>query len=201
MRDITGTIPNATEWGQLTNLRQLALLVPSFDPSPFPDYLMEVTTLEELSISSSHVTGTIPTTIGDMTNLRDLLFEFNDMTFGTLPTEVGLLTGLTRLQLQDSALDGQVPSELGHLTRMSHLSLAGNQLSGTVPTDLGNMVLLGKLLLNDNRLQGTIPTGMCEISGLKVFHFDRCGYSLESLSLCLKSPCADKPAEWGEYRI
>jgi Leucine-rich repeat (LRR) protein len=196
MRDITGTIPNATEWGQLTNLLELSLSAPSFDPSPFPAYLTKVTTLEVLSISASHVTGTIPTSIGNLTNLRTLLLEFNEFAAGTMPTELGLLTELGVLMIQDGALEGQLPSELGHLSKLELMSLAMNKLTGTVPTELGNLVVLSNLVVQRNRMHGNIPTEMCALSELGVFGYDRCG-SKQATDLCLQNTCDGKPS-WGE---
>lgn len=177
IRDVTGTIPNATEWGQLTNLRQVRLSAPSFDPSPFPTYLIKVKTLEELFISFSHATGTLPTTIGNLTKLRGLVLEYNEFSASTMPTELGLLTDLVVLGLRDSTLEGQLPSELGHLTKLNHVQLGSNKLIGTIPTE------------------------MCTLSQqLATFNYDTCGPKVQpETSPCLQSMCGDKPS-WGEAR-
>lgn len=73
--------------------------------------------------------GTIPSEVGQLTNLTDLRIARSDQTDrpggectsclnGALPTEVGLLTGLNRLWLFENSLDGAFPTEIGRLTQL-----------------------------------------------------------------------------------
>lgn len=53
---------------------------------------------------------------------------------GTVPTELGRLTALTELLVSDNQLVGTIPSELGLLTVVRETYLTSNSLVGTIPT-------------------------------------------------------------------
>ena len=61
----------------------------------------------------------------------------NNKLTGTLPTQLGRMTGLRQVILQDNDLTGPIPTELGQLTQMSKLLMHLNGFSGTIPTELG----------------------------------------------------------------
>ena len=52
---------------------------------------------------------------------------------GTIPTELGNLTNLRFLYLGGNSLSGSIPTELGNLTNLEYLHLYDNQLSGDIP--------------------------------------------------------------------
>jgi hypothetical protein len=61
----------------------------------------------------------------------------NNKLTGTLPTQLGRMTGLRQVILQDNDLTGPIPTELGQLTQMSKLLMHLNGFSGTIPTQFG----------------------------------------------------------------
>ena len=63
------------------------------------------------------------------------MLDSNQLT-GTIPSELGDLTNLTWLDLGGNQLSGSIPTELGQLANLYHLYLAGNQLIGCVPAGL-----------------------------------------------------------------
>lgn len=67
-----------------------------------------------MSVSTTKVTGTIPTEIGVLAHLESLSFLITSIT-GTIPSEIGLLTSLTRLDGVQTKLQGKLPSEIGHV--------------------------------------------------------------------------------------
>jgi Leucine-rich repeat (LRR) protein len=78
---------------------------------------------------------------------------------GTLPTILGQLTSLEELVIIDNQLTGSLPTELGLLGNCRVLGLSYNYLNGTIPTDLENMVSLRELnIVNHNgRVEPTRP--------------------------------------------
>ena len=58
---------------------------------------------------------------------------------GTIPTQLGNLTQLQTLTLSPGQLTGSIPTQLGNLTQLTNLYLANNQLSGSIPAELGNL--------------------------------------------------------------
>ncbi|MEN8218853.1 MAG: Calx-beta domain-containing protein, partial [Pseudomonadota bacterium] len=111
------------------------------------------------------LTGSIPTEMGNLSNLTRLDLGDNSLT-GSIPTEMGNLTNLTELSLSDNSLTGSIPTEMGNLTNLTELSLSDNSLTGTIPTEMGNLTNLGSLYLGNNQLTGTIPTEIGNLSNL-----------------------------------
>ena len=90
---------------------------------------------------------------------------------GPIPTELGNLTELERLYLWGNQLSGNIPSELGNLANLKSLSLDSNQLSGGIPSELGDLTKLESLSLWGNQLTGALPQTLTSITGLETFYF------------------------------
>ena len=69
------------------------------------DYLKGMDMLRENWMDYTRLSGSIPTEIGLLTNMRSISWSFATIT-GTIPTEVGLLTDLDRLWLFQNELVG-----------------------------------------------------------------------------------------------
>ena len=118
-----------------------------------------------LDISSEGLTGTIPSELGSLANLRRL-FLYNNQLAGEIPTELGSLANLRRLLLWGNQLTGGIPTELGSLANLLSLDLSGNQLTGEIPTELGSLANLEGLSLWWNQLTGGIPTELGSLANL-----------------------------------
>lgn len=102
--------------------------------------------IEEFYLPNNLITATIPTEIGNLSNLRILEISGTD-TSGTIPTEIGNLAMLTSFSSDQSDLHGSIPSEIGRLTNLENFFLRGAQLQGTtIPTEMGQCTNLGKRL-------------------------------------------------------
>jgi len=132
--------------------------------------------VSRLYLSSNHLTGSIPTELGNLSNLTSLDL-YSNLLIGSIPTELGNLSNLTSLDLKSNRLTGSIPRELGNLTNLEKLMLNSNQLTGSIPTELGNLSNLEKLMLNSNHLTGSIPTELGNLSNLQYL-----GMSENSLS-------------------
>ena len=86
---------------------------------------------------------------------------------GTIPTELGRLTLLQELLLFDSELSGPIPSELGLLTSMGWLGLRNCLLSGEIPSQLSalNSSLYSLHMTGNPLLSGTLPKVLCSLNG------------------------------------
>lgn len=82
--------------------------------------------LEELNVSYNELSGSIPSQIGQLKNLRILNASHNNMT--GVPAEIGQLRNLEVLNLSYNQLTG-LPNELGNLKNLKTLDLRGNQYS------------------------------------------------------------------------
>lgn len=131
-----------------------------------PTELGRLTNLNELLLNGNQLTGSIPTALGRLTNLYALYLDGNQLT-GSIPAELGRLTNLVDLRLWNNQLTGAIPTELGNLTNLIVLFLNSNQLTGRIPPELGRLSDLQSLELQNNQLTGAIPTGLGRLSNLQ----------------------------------
>ena len=115
--------------------------------------------------AKNNLVGTMPTELGNMSNLTYLILNENQLT-GPIPIELGNLSNLTGLFLYDNQLTGTIPTELSNLSNLTDLYLYGNQLTGNIPIELGNLSNLTGLFLYDNQLTGSIPIELGNLSNL-----------------------------------
>jgi Leucine-rich repeat (LRR) protein len=115
---------------------------------------------------SNNLTGSIPSELGNLSNLRALSLWGNSLT-GSIPSELGNLSYLWHLNLGGNSLTGSIPSELGNLSNLWHLNLGGNSLTGSIPSELGNLSNLVYLYLYNNKLTGSIPSELGNLSNLQ----------------------------------
>ena len=113
-----------------------------------------------LYLNDNQLTGSIPSSLGSLTNLEYLYLPNNQLT-GSIPSSLGSLTKLTELDLFNNQLTGSIPSSLGSLTNLEYLYLSDNQLTGSIPSSLGSLTNLEYLYLSDNQLTGSIPAALC----------------------------------------
>ena len=119
----------------------------------------------ELRMSSEGIVGTIPSELGNLSNLQGLSLWGNQLT-GGIPEELGSLANLEWLSLWGNQLTGEIPPELGRLSNLTDLSLSGNQLTGEIPPELGGLSNLTLLFLSGNQLTGEIPPELGGLSNL-----------------------------------
>ena len=126
-------------------------------------YSIENTT--ELYLSSSGLTGSIPTVIGNLINLEYLNLRSNQLT-GSIPPEIGNLINLEYLNLRSNQLTGSIPPEIGNLINLEYLHLRSNQLTDSIPPEIGNLINLNTLILGYNQLTGEIPPEIGNLTSL-----------------------------------
>ncbi len=122
-----------------------------------------------LDLPSNNLVGSIPTSIGNITQLTYLDMQQSKL-LGNIPTTIGNLTNLTTLGLADNQLTGNIPTSIGNLTNLTSLFLHINQFSGTIPNTLGNLVNLQTLWLSQNNLSGSIPAEIWNLHNLKILN-------------------------------
>ena len=154
---------------------------------PIPASLGNFTNLQELYLNNNQLSGTIPTSLGSLTNLTELYLRSNQLS-GAIPDWLGNFTNLQKLYLNNNQMSGPIPASLGSLTNLQELYLSSNQLNGTIPTSLGNLTNLQKLYLSNNQFSGTIPASLGSLS------------QLELLSLFGNQLTGEIPASLGSLR-
>ncbi|KAH6818009.1 Leucine-rich repeat transmembrane protein kinase family protein [Perilla frutescens var. frutescens] len=176
---LSGKFP-AEACSYLPQLRVLRIGDNSFD-GEFPRGIINCSFLEELNMSSAHLSGRLPDfsplkslrvldlsrnefsgdfplSITNLTNLEVLNFNENPgFNSWLLPESVTRLTKVKSLVVSTCMLFGELPAFVGNMTSLIDLELSGNFLAGRVPKELGQLRNLQHLELYYNEFQGEIP--------------------------------------------
>ena len=114
----------------------------------------------DLNLGNNGLKGQLPIELVQLISLEGLSLEGNLLT-GPIPPALGQLESLTHLYLFDNLLTGPIPAELGQLINLIHLCLNGNRLMGSIPPELGQLASLKWLHLHWNPdLSGALPATM-----------------------------------------
>lgn len=109
-----------------------------------------------LGAPSQSLSGSLSGMIGNLTNLKQVLLQNNNIS-GPIPTELGTLPRLQTLDLSNNRFAGAVPASLGQLSNLHYLRLNNNSLSGAFPVSLAKIPQLAFLDLSYNNLSGPVP--------------------------------------------
>jgi len=137
-----------------------------------PTTLANISTLQELRMEFNILTGSIPPSFGKQQNMQTLALHANY--FGSYSdgdfqffNALSYCTHLLSLSVGSNRLGGGLPSSIANMsTNLTELSPGGNHISGIVPRDIGNLIHLQTLQLYGNLLKGPIPTSVGKLSGL-----------------------------------
>ena len=120
-----------------------------------PITIGQLSNLQQLILNNNVLSDSIPSSIGNLSKLT-LLYFYNNKFNGSIPSSLGNLSNLTTLGLYSNQLSGNLPSSLGQLSKLTLLTVWGNNLSGNIPSEIGALSL-STLYLDNNHFSGTIP--------------------------------------------
>jgi len=124
--------------------------------------------LQELNLALNNLTGTIPSSIPNITTLLTFNCMFNNIN-GNIPNEFAKFPSLRTLLVSRNQLSGRFPQAILNISTLIALGLTGNHLSSEVPYDLGSSLPnLQSLKLAGNYFQGRIPPTLSNASNLNV---------------------------------
>mmetsp|Transcript_7027 Transcript_7027/g.14530 ORF Transcript_7027/g.14530 Transcript_7027/m.14530 type:complete len:959 (-) Transcript_7027:247-3123(-) len=154
-----GTIPR---WIYESNVVVLDLAFNEFQGPIFPedeiiDFLPRI---ELLSYHGNrHLYGTLPDALGRLGGTLKVLALGNNQIGGSVPESIGNLSNLELLSLDDNAMTGTLPSSMTSMTSLRHLVLSSNSFHGSV-TVLESMKNLTSVLIHSNEFSGELPGGI-----------------------------------------
>nr|XP_034607138.1 putative receptor-like protein kinase At3g47110 isoform X2 [Setaria viridis] len=128
-----------------------------------PSSLSNLSNLERIHLANNQLTGEIPESITRVQNLILLIVSNNDMS-GTIPAQIGMLSNLQWLHIYGNRFHGCIPESIGNLTMLEHLSLYENQFNSTIPARLFHLDKIILLDLSINSFSGQLPS---DVGGMK----------------------------------
>ena len=113
-------------------------------------YRTQMEILEKLSLSACHFTGSIPSSIGNLTKLTFLSSSFNNF-------------------------EGQIPNVFGNLNKLIMFDFSFNNFHGLLPSSAFNLTGFTYMALNDNHLGSPLPYNISGLSNFKTsFYMQTC---------------------------
>jgi Leucine-rich repeat (LRR) protein len=160
--------------------------------STMPQAIARLPNLRELHADNCGLHGKVERFLPLMTTLIKVRVDHNFELSGTIPPSVGNLTNLESLSFGNCDLRGQIPTEVGRMTNLHHLWLYGNWLSGTIPSEIGLLTKLTIFGIEDNVISNAaMPQEVCKLN-LFALSSD-CGYEFPSVDCdcctCCEAPC------------
>ncbi|KAK1413966.1 hypothetical protein QVD17_29703 [Tagetes erecta] len=135
--------------------------------SPF---LGNLTSLELFSIVETNVGGSIPDTIGQWKNLKEIYCGACNLS-GTIPHSLYNLSYLTNFSMPANQLTGNLPLAIGAmLPHLVIIELSGNQLTGPLPPSISNCSRLRYLQLSENSFSGRLEIEFQKLTELRRIH-------------------------------
>jgi hypothetical protein len=124
--------------------------------------------IDKIDLENNGLSGSLPWNELAILGPQLLILEiFANQVSGSLSTTVGELTSLIVLDLQRNGFTGTIPGEFEQLQALRHLILAENEFSGTIPSELTEVSGLESLSLSGNSFEGSIPEELNSMSALR----------------------------------
>jgi LRR receptor-like serine/threonine-protein kinase FLS2 len=176
---VSGAIPS-----EIGNLQYLEYLYIDFNnfTGPIPFEIFNISTILEIGASYSNLSGHLPTNLGlFIPNLQRLFLEGNKLS-GIIPSSISNASQLTDLDLEDNSFSGFIPKSIGDLRLLQWLVLSLNNLtfeSSTLESNffssLSRSADLIAIYLSNNPLNGVLPSSIGNLStSLQELHMDNC---------------------------
>jgi Leucine-rich repeat (LRR) protein len=166
LNNLNGTLPN--ELSTLNKAQGISLFGNSLQSS-FPSGIRELSELRLLDVEDNNMSGALFTgNVMELTSLEQFRASFNRFS-GIIPTQIGRLSNLQQLWLPENFLQGPLPSELGQLTAIESFFFYTNMFQGPIPSEIGS---LGSSLRDfrayQNMLEGPLPSELGLLTNMAV---------------------------------
>ncbi|KAI8003478.1 LRR receptor-like serine/threonine-protein kinase EFR [Camellia lanceoleosa] len=160
---------NSYSWfGNLPDLQYLLLHHNNFTGT-IGSSLCNMSKLEGLTLGFNSLHGNIPDEIGKLSNLKFLNLENNQIT-GSIPSAMFFnMSSLQSIDLTANNFYGEIPSSLYKCRKLQYLSLSFNSLNGNILREIGNLTMLKELYIGHNDFKGGIPLEVGYLVNLEIF--------------------------------
>ncbi|MEM7575512.1 MAG: M12 family metallo-peptidase, partial [Bacteroidota bacterium] len=112
----------------------------------------------EINLTGNGLTGSLPNSINELTQLRRLNLWNNNLT-GSIPSTLYLLFNLEYIDFGNSSLTGGIAALIDNLSALEVFYVENNNLSGNLPASIYNLPNLQIIWLTGNNFSGTLSLG------------------------------------------
>ncbi|KAM3197784.1 hypothetical protein ACQJBY_073081 [Aegilops geniculata] len=174
--NFTGLMP--TTIGKLTkllslNLENNQLRAHNREDWEFLNSLGNCTELQMFSMGYNHLSGHVPSSLGNLSSQLQELYLTNNQLSGDFPSGIANLRSLIFVALGRNNFTGVVPMWIGTLKAMQVIGLFKNFFAGALPSSLSNLTQLGALYLRSNQFTGHIPSSFGNFPMLQIMDISR----------------------------
>ncbi|MDP4276347.1 MAG: T9SS type A sorting domain-containing protein [Bacteroidota bacterium] len=127
----------------------------------------------ELAFECNNMIGTIPASIGNLTELTKLQLNGDDSPetyvdlHGTVPAELWNCTKLNRLQIKFTNITGPLPAGIEKLTALQEINFQKTKLGCEIPAEIFNLPSLTKAYLHQSNFTGKVPSTLVNATKLQ----------------------------------
>ncbi|KAH7431876.1 hypothetical protein KP509_08G070900 [Ceratopteris richardii] len=133
-----------------------------------PTDIIGASGLTTLILTRTNLSGPIPDFLGNLTNLQELRMSYNNFV-GGIPASFKNLLQLSRLELNNNGGNLSGPIDVvAEMPSLAVLWLHVNEFTGPIPPALGSLVSLQECRLNDNQLVGIVPSTFSSSTSLRI---------------------------------
>lgn len=142
------------------------------DAQPFPSFLQGKASLWHISFVLANVSGPIPSFVGSLPSLQNLLLTGSPSLTGPLPESLTRSSTLKELYLSnipnfDQGLSYSMPSDWSAATKLSKMSFRDIPITGSLPAKLPPSV--EEFIVTRTRLSGTISQTIVDHPTMSTF--------------------------------
>jgi hypothetical protein len=133
----------------------------------------------ELATESNNMSGTIPPSIGQLTELVSLKLNGTESPVtavdlnGSIPAEIWNLTKLTKLQIKYTNITGDLPAGIEKLVNLQEINFQQTYLGCEIPEQLFNLPALTKAYLHESNFTGSVPASLVNATKLTRLYLQR----------------------------
>ena len=154
-------VKNMNGIGVAPSLKILHASKNSFGGQEISDEIFEISTLTDLNLADSLLSGPLSGKVGQLTQLERITLDGNSLD-GELPSELGQLVTLKEIQMSNNEWIGTIPLSWESLSSLETLFLDNHDdktagVTGPLLT-FANMPNLKELSLSNNQITGSIPS-------------------------------------------
>ncbi|CAI5469260.1 unnamed protein product, partial [Closterium sp. Yama58-4] len=151
---LSGSLPDFAQWN--TSIDRLLLGENRFTGS-IGESISVLTSVSVISLRNNQLSGTIPSALlAAVPSLQALDLSFNSIS-GSLPSTLGALSNLFILSVHDNQLTGKLPPSICNLTQLRTMFLHNNRFYGEFPSCL-TQHCLHKIDISNNSFYGPMNT-------------------------------------------